>query len=101
MMLGQSLPTTAPLGTQVTPPSLTTNPRRRSSSASSPTRAPGRTSTALSRIARRTSAPPGNVPSADDQPLLAFVDEDVGDDGGALRPGPAAVGLVAAGEVIE
>src|SRR5690606_7072830 len=51
-----ALVTLAPLGTTVTPPSVTTNPRERSSSRSTPTVAPSSTTTSLSRIALRTWA---------------------------------------------
>src|SRR5579871_4293583 len=57
-------PTTTPFGTQVTPPSLTTNPRALSSAWSTPTRPPGSTRTPLSTIARRIAAPgPTATPS--------------------------------------
>src|SRR5690606_13025163 len=48
--------TTVPLGTTVTPDSVTTNPRATSCSWSTPTRARGWTTTFLSRIARCTWA---------------------------------------------
>src|ERR1700761_6191606 len=48
--------TTRPLPTTVTPPSETANPRSRSRSLSTPTVAPSRTITFLSRIASRTTA---------------------------------------------